>query len=165
MPQLLRGKISSNIQDLNDLHKEFWWIPDENMVRPTPKILEDKQQFSNYILYNWMSFKDFILDKIFGCPVDIEDGHIYVINQVQKSEWNFSRSIFPYDLPNNVNHYVLWNSKYEYYKDFDDITINTIIKETLDTMVNSDEFDFAWYKNPKPSIPELFHVQVFWVKL
>jgi hypothetical protein len=80
-------------------------------------------------------------------------------------EWNFSRSIFPYDLPNNVNHYVLWNSKYEYYKDFDDITINTIIKETLDTMVNSDNFDFAWYKNPKPSIPELFHVQVFWVKL
>ena len=46
---MIRNRISSDIQDLNELHTKYWWIPDETMIRPTPKILEDKQHFSNYI--------------------------------------------------------------------------------------------------------------------
>jgi hypothetical protein len=161
---MIRNRISSDIQDLNELHKKYWWIPDETMIRPTPKILEDKRHFSNYILHNWMSFRDFILDTHFKYPVDVEDGQLYILNKVEKSEWNFTRSIFPYNLSENVNHYVLWNSYYDYSADFDDLTINTIIKDTLESMLGTD-FDFAWYKNPKPSIPELYHVQVFWIRL
>lgn len=162
---MLRSKINSNIQDLNQLHNEYWWIPNENMIRPNPKILEDKQTLSEYILRNYMSFKDFILSSIFKCPVESEDGQLYVLDEVQKSEWNFSKSIFPYELPNGVNHYVLWNSKYDYFKDFEDSKINNMIKKTLEEIISSDDFDFAWYKNPKPSIPELYHVQVFWIRL
>jgi hypothetical protein len=162
---MLRCKISSDIQDLNELHKWYNWIPGENMIRPSPKVLEDKRQFSNYVLHNWMSFRDFILDTHFKYPVDIEDNHLYIRNEVKKSEWNFQKSLFPYDLPPDVNHYVLWNSLYDYFNDFDESVINTIIKDTLESMIGTDKFDFAWYKNPKPSIPELWHCQVFWVRL
>lgn len=162
---MICGRISSDKEELNKLHKKYWWIPDETMIRPTPKMLEDKLQFSNYILHNWMSFKDFILHTHFKYPVDSEDGHLYVKKLVEKLEWVFIHSMFSYKLPNGVHHYVLWNSMYDFFMDFDDSKINLIIKETLEEMLNTDAFDFAWYKNPKPSIPELYHIQVFWIKL
>ena len=128
-------------------------------------MLEEKRAFSTYILNNWMSFRDFILDTHFKFPIDIEDGHKFVSGSIKTSEWNFQQSLFPYSLPEGVRHYILWNSFHDYFKDFDDSRINNIIKETLEHMVGSDNFDFAWYKNPKPSIPELFHVQVFWIQM
>lgn len=161
---MIRSRISSDIQDLNELHKKFWWIPDENMIRPSEKVLEDKRVFSNYVLHNWMSFKDFILDTHFKYPVDIEDGQIYVLEDTKKIEWNFTKSVFPYDLAANVNHYVLWNSKYNYFHEFDESRINNILKDTLKGMLDTEDFDYAWYKNPKPSIPELWHIQVFWIR-
>jgi hypothetical protein len=161
---MIRSKISSEIQDLNDLHKIYFWIPNENMIRPNQKVLENKREFNNYVLHNWMSFKDFILDTHFHFPVDIEDGHLYVIDTTKKMEWHFTKSLFPYDLPENVNHYVLWNSFSDCFHVFDDSKINNIIKETLESMVGDDNFDFAWYINPKPSIPEIWHCQVFWIK-
>jgi hypothetical protein len=164
-PEMLRCQISSDIQDLNELHTYYNWIPDENMIRPSPIVLENKREASNYILHTWMSFRDFILDTHFKYPVDIEDGHIYVRDEVTKSEWNFSQSVFPYDVPANVNHYILWNSLYTYDANMDDDLINELIKETIENMIGSDEFDFAWYKNPKPSIPELWHCQVFWIRV
>jgi hypothetical protein len=163
MCNILRSKISSNIQDLNELHKKYYWIPDENMIRPTPKILEDKREFSNYVLHNWMSFKDFILDTHFKFPIDIEDGHIYVLDITNKNEWHFTKSLFPYNLPENVNHYVLWNSFSDCFHSFEDSIINNIIKHTIESMIDTDKFDFAWYIIPKPSIPELWHCQVFWI--
>jgi hypothetical protein len=161
---MIRSKISSNIQDLNNLHKTHSWIPDETMIRPTAAILENKRQFSQYVLANWMSFRDFILDTHFKYRIDIEDSHKYVVDEVKKSEWNFGKSLFPYDLPNGVNHYVLWNSLYDYFNEFCDTVINSIINDTLVSMLGTDQFDFAWYVNPKPSIPELWHCQVFWIK-
>jgi hypothetical protein len=161
---MLRCKISSDIQDLNELHKKHFWIPDETMIRPSQKVLEDKRHFSNYVLHNWMSFKDFILDTHFHFPVDIEDGHLYVLDTTKRQEWYFTKSLFPYDLPENVSHYVLWNSFSDCFAFFEDSKINIIIKETLESIVGSDNFDFAWYINPKPSIPELWHCQVFWIK-
>jgi hypothetical protein len=165
MLRMLCCQISSDIQDLNELHRQYNWIPDENMIRPTPAILEDKRAFSEYVLRNWTSFRDFILDTHFKYPVDSKDGHKYICDKVEKSEWTFQKSLFPYNLPPEVNHYILWNSLYDYFNDFDESVINTIIKDTLEITVGAGNFDFAWYKNPKPSIPELWHCQVFWVRV
>jgi hypothetical protein len=162
---MIRCKISSDIQDLNELHKKYFWIPDENMIRPSEKVLENKRHFSNYVLHNWMSFKDFILDTHFKFTMDIDDGHLYALKNTTKSEWHFVKSLFPYNLPDDVSHYVLWNSFYDCFHSFDDDKINSIIKETLESVVGTDRFDFAWYVNPKPSIPELWHCQVFWIHI
>ena len=112
-----------------------------------------------------MSFRDFILDTHFKYPTDVDDGHICINIPITKSEWNFQKSLFPYNLPDDVNHCVLWNSMYDYFYGFDDTVINNIITETLEHMLGTDKFDFAWYKNPKPSIPELWHCQVFWIRI
>lgn len=160
----IRSRISSELEALNALHILNSWIPNETMIRPNQKILKDKAHFSNYVLYYWMSFKDFILDTHFKYPVDIDDGQIYVIKKVEKSEWNFTQSLFPYDLPAGTHHYVLWNSFYDYTYEVEDDKINEIINETLNSMLGHDMYDFAWYKNPKPSIPELWHCQVFWIR-
>jgi len=165
MLHLLRNKINSNIQDLNELHKYYKWIPDENMIRPNSKVLEDKRIFSDYVLSKWASFKDFILDTHFKYPINIKDGYRCIHSEVKKSEWNFQKSLFPYDLLPEVNHYILWNCLYDYFNDFNESIINTIIKDTIESMLATDSFDFAWYKNPKPSIPDLWHCQVFWVRL
>lgn len=165
MLHLLRNKISSDIQDLNELHRNYKWIPDENMIRPNPKVLEDKHIFSDYVLRKWISFRDFILDTHFKYPINIKDGYRCIHSEVKKSEWNFQKSLFPYDLLPEVNHYILWNCLYDYFKDFNESIINTIIKDTIESMISTDKFDFGWYKNPKPSIPELWHCQVFWVRL
>lgn len=165
MLHLLRNKISSDIQDLNELHRIYKWIPDENMIRPSPKVLEDKSVFGEYVLRKWVSFRDFILDTHFKYSINIKDGYRYIHSEVKESEWNFQKSLFPYDLLPEVNHYILWNSLYDYFKDFNESIINSIIKDTIESMLGTDKFDFAWYKNPKPSIPELWHCQVFWVRL
>lgn len=159
---LLHCKISSDIQDLNRLHETYWWIPDESMIRPSQKNLENKSAFSEYVLANWMSFRDFILHTYFKYPVDVDDGHMYVLDR-PTVEWNFSESLFSYDLPSGVNHFILWNALYDYTKDIDDLTVNLLIEENLKKIAGSDAFDFVWYKNPKPSIPELWHCQVFWI--
>lgn len=161
---MLRCKISSDLQDLNELHHKYWWIPNESMIRPTEEIIKEKIHFNNYVLHYWMSLAYFILDTHFKYPVDIDDGQIYIPKKIEKSEWNFSKSLFPYNLPKNVNHYVLWNSYYDYFTNLDDVTINKIIKDYLENMLGS-EFDFVWYKNPKPSIPELWHCQVFFISV
>ena len=44
-----------------------------------------------------------------------------------------------------------------------DQTINEIISMNLLKITKSSDFDFVWYKNPKPSITNFFHVQVFWI--
>ena len=162
---MLRCQISSDIQDLNELNKWYNWIPDENMIRPNKKVLEDKHEFSKYVSTNWMSFRDFILGTHFKYPVDIKDGHLFIRDDITKSEWNFQKSLFPYNLLPDVNHYVLWNSLYDYCNEFDESVINAIIKDTLENMLGDADFDFAWYKNPKPSIPELWHCQVFWIRV
>jgi hypothetical protein len=165
MSLLLRCKISSDVQDLNELHKERWWIPNENMIRPCEKILEDKRKFSKNILESWVSFRDFILDKYFGYPTYIQNGLLVVDDSGKQEEWGLRTSLFPYNLPEGVHHYILWNSKYDYFCHFDELKINGIITDCLTNMLGCDNFDFAWYINPTPSIPELWHCQVFWIRL
>lgn len=49
---------------------------------------------------------------------------------------------------------------YTYTPSDDEITqdVNDAIRE----IVGNDNFKFVWYVNPKMTIPEVFHVQVFW---
>lgn len=160
---MLRRQISSSVEDLNQLHSLYYWIPNEETIRPSPDILREKLAFSEYVFQNYMSFKDFILATHFGYSFNVEDKLMYV-PQVLKAEWNFRKSLFPYNMLTSVNHYILWNSTYDINHSFDEQTINELLQDTLIAIVGSDRFDFAWYINPKPSIPDLWHCQVFWVR-
>jgi hypothetical protein len=139
---MIRGRISSLIEELNELSKIYNWIPNENTIRPSREDLEKKWETLHHIEQNWHSMKDYVYHNILNCT---------------EKEWVFSPSIFRYNLPADANHWVLWNTRTDINAMIEDETINAVLCGLLDQTT-----DFAWYKNPKPSVPEYFHVQVFW---
>ena len=48
------------------------------------------------------------------------------------------------------------------YNDISDIEITSDILDSLKNILKHDNFEFVWYENPKMSVPEVYHVQVFW---
>ena len=151
---LLRSKISSNIYDLNELNKIYNWLPNEHNIRPDSITLEQKRESCKEILLTYGSFESFILETIFK-PTNLK--------------WVFTPATFRYNLPHNSNHFILWNSDKNLMFEYDDEIINQKIKEELNKLFlnfeNKYTYDFAWYKNPKPTAFEYYHVQVFWVKI
>lgn len=148
---MFKCKVSSNIEELNKLNKIHNWIPNEFSIRPNIEILEYKQKFYNEILLIWPSFNEYIFHEIFKSNLN--------------NKWVFTQSLMRYNLPLYCNHYILWNIEQKISFDYDEEIITNQIKEELNKLCNSTNYDFIWYKNPKPTVLEYYHVQVFWIKL
>jgi hypothetical protein len=163
---MIQDEISSDINILNHLNKMYPWIPNENTIRPTQTDLVKKYFLNNTIQIEWRSMKDYILHTVFKKQF-ISDEHSkkFVPPNEHNVEWVFEPSMFRYNLIPEARHYILWNNKYDFSKDFNSFQINELIKIALHDRLSHDNFDFAWYKNPKPTIPEFYHIQVFWVDL
>jgi hypothetical protein len=142
---MLRSKISSDPAILEVLSARRPWIPNAQTMRPTPEDLAKKMAWM--ALQPPYQLKQYLLDTLFKGDV-----------------WAFSPAMFRYNTTGE--HYILWNSEEDYFYEYDDDIIDTMIKELLTHIVgNSSTFDYAWYKNPKPSVPELYHVHVFWTTI
>jgi hypothetical protein len=159
---MIRNRISCNKDDLTNLNEQYLWIPNSDTIRPTQEDLHNKLFLIEEVNKNWLSIKDYVECQFFKKPY-IEKNGIKFNKDKDFEEWIFDSSKFRYNLIPESNHYVLWNTKYTFNKDFDDALINKQIETFLQVQLNHNNFDFAWYKNPKPSIPEYFHVQVFWI--
>jgi len=92
----------------------------------------------------------------------------------------FKPNRYPYQLPvrqlpegyhefqRQTQHWILW---YHHYPDEplvnpSDVVIDHDIRCELTALVtlhNFEAFDFIWYRNPGMSVPDMFHVQVFWI--
>ncbi len=132
------------------------------MIRPTPEIFWKKQMVCDQISSIWLHFRDYILATHFDYPIRVNElSRAYISADIVKEEWAFVPCSFPYNIPNDSHHYVLWNSKVCCEHSFEDDEINEQIRKGI-TNLGYAGFDFAWYVNPKPSIPELWHCQVFW---
>jgi hypothetical protein len=139
---MLRGKIDSNPVILDVISQDHPWIPNTITMRPTPADLAKKQAWQPpYELHSYL------LDTLF-----------------MGRQWAFVPALFRYNTTGN--HYILWNSEQSYFYDYDDEHINTHINNFIkQTVGNTADYEFVWYKNPKPSVPELYHVHVFWIAL
>lgn len=130
----------------------------------------------------WKTFTDFVLFRVFGRPLSVEDNKFYVKDHSFPPGYKlFNRNDFPYNIPEG-NHWIMWYGTHEQPVSDDQITAD--IDESIASIVHAtesynhrigrnhtrddvgndlhDEYDFAWYCNPKFSVPEFFHVQVFW---
>jgi hypothetical protein len=145
---MLRGQISHEIDDLNILNKHYFWIPNEFMIRPAPDVLIKKFEFNHLLNEKKINIKDFIVNDLF---------------QNTKEEWLFIESLFRYNIDKRANHYVLWNTMVDFSCEFDSEIMSLIIEDEIKKIVGHNNFDFAWYKNPKPNVPEYYHLQVFWI--
>lgn len=142
---MIRGRISSSIDDLNILNCQYNWIPNEYTIRPTQEDLEYKWALMDSIRRKWPSMKEYVWKEIL---------------KESKEKWVFEPSIFRYGIPKEANHWILWNTTVDFNAEISDEEINLILEKALGPSV-----DFAWYKNPKPSVPDYFHIQVFWIPL
>jgi hypothetical protein len=141
-------KISSNVNKLNELNKLHEWIPNENTIRPFNDDL--KNEYVNNLIANYGDLKKGTLIDIFG---------ISNFDNIQPLKL-FKENKFRYNT--NGNHYVMWYLGYDENLLSDDI-ISMDIYVNLLKLVGNNNFNFAWYKNPKMTIPDIFHVQVFWI--
>lgn len=146
---MIRGRISSSLEDLNRLSAIYDWIPNEETIRPTAADLAAKRAAMDHISRTWPTVKAFIEYSVFSNDT--------------VSEWFFKPSTFRYNLPNCANHYVLWSSQKNYYHSYADEEINNQINMQLKNLLQHNNYDFAWYKNPKPTVIDFWHVQVFWI--
>lgn len=139
---MLKGKISSDITSLNELSKLYPWIPNETSIRPSPEVMIKKCMVNQHIQRDWPSLKAYIEQTIFQ----------------NKTGWIFEECMFPYSVKGK--HYILWNTNFPFtieptlIQDFDEEVINEVLKGYI-------KGDFVWYKNPKPTVLEFYHVQVF----
>ena len=69
---------------------------------------------------------------------------------------------FPYKLHENTYHYVMWYRKNKSILGEEQITND--IKNYLNNLVTDKKYKFVWYENPKMTINDIYHVQVFWIK-
>jgi hypothetical protein len=160
-----RCAISPLLSDLESLHQICHWIPGANSIRPTEQILMIKNNKRDEISRYYKSNKDYILATVFLKPAIIDrDGKFHITDSNVRNQIKFLPNEFPYDV--SGNHWVLWyGHNFEDNILLPDEVITADITQALQDLLNHNDFDFAWYINPKMTIPEFFHVQIFWIDL
>lgn len=163
--QRLARKISSEYEDLDVLHDQYKFVPNRDGVRPSPEAKIAKAEKLEELSRNWKDFTDFIYVSVFELPaVDLPDGKKTVANRhkdrLDKKMFVFQKQMFPY-LIHEGHHWVMWYATKEQEKSDEEVTAD--VNNELKKLTNSDDgFEFGWYINPKMTVPEFFHVQVFW---
>lgn len=92
----------------------------------------------------------------------------------------FMANRYPYQVPEashreqahpwqkKAQHWVLWyfHFPWEPLNDPGDSQIDKDVRRSLQVQLKTENFksaDYIWYRNPGISVPEVFHVQVFWI--
>jgi hypothetical protein len=186
---MIREKISSNIDVMQELHVKYGWIPGRENIRPHTETIEKKTNYIENMLKRYETIQDMFLHSVFGLKTEtkgdwlqskmfVSQQEIDVARQKaltngKKHEFRFIPNRFPYQLPVGTNHYVIWflldgNEKIDAasHSNLSDNEINACIEQAIGQLLgaNNTRFSFVWYPNPKPTIVSdvLHHVQVFW---
>ena len=155
----LNCEISCNLDILDKYHENYKWIPSSSSVRPDDNIIREKQEYLENIEIFYTSIKDFILVEIMDNRMELtNDGKIEVKEVIRNKK--FIKNKFPYNI-SGTNHYIMW---YYGMETLCSSQITNDIYQNIFDIVNNEKFNFVWYENPKMNLPEIYHVQVFWIK-
>ena len=153
------GHISSELDDLDFLHNQYKWIPNRNQIRPSKNALYDKNRTLDWIKYEWQSMGDFIRANVFNLPWNIHERGKKIVRE--HPTWIvFQPSRWPYQLDVG-EHYILWYPTKE--RLVSNYQIDLDIQNSIHKL-HFGPYDYAWYINPKISINDYFHVQVFLIR-
>ena len=152
-------RISSCLETLIKYNKKYNWVPGPENIRPNKETIKAKKELFNSICEFYMDITDYIYSEIFKYPVIFINGKLKAVYQDTK-EFKFIKNKFRYNLPKNVKHYILWYS----YNNIDDQKINNDINNSIYKILNHNNYKYVWYENPKMNIPNIYHLQVFWIE-
>ena len=162
------SRIPSDLESLSKLTVQYGgWIPGPSGIRPTPEMMEKKKKLVHQIQTGWSSVRDYLLHLVFEREIATNYiGQKYVVNLDAPHDllsFKFIPNDFPYQFTDPAaQHWVLWY--FPTYRDprLTDELINEHIQQALHEICGHGRAVWAWYENPKMSVPDLYHVQVFW---
>lgn len=175
--QLLRHKISSNVDYLDQLYHTVHWTPCRDSIRPTADIIDKKKYFVTNMLQMYHDRDDYVLHKLLGCTPELynpSDGpySAMCVRQIDRPAGRrrhcFIPNMFRYQVPPTTNHYVLWCALDTDESVVQDNEIDSIITAELRSRCQPN-YEYIWYENPKPTMladatqRHVYHVQVFWI--
>lgn len=164
----LNCRVSPDIDKLTQYNKEYSWIPGIDNIRPSEFILENKKKYFEYIDKWYESMFDYIMINIFELKSTLNNfGKLKILDIKEgknKAKLRFIKNEFYYNLPEQTNHYVIWyyNTDNSY---ISDDRIRDDINKELVKIVKNKNYKFIYYENPKKSIPNIYHLHVFWILL
>lgn len=162
---MYRGKISSDLEEMQKLQQMFKWMPGKDSIRPDAETLARKQKFNEMVKSCYFSEADYLYETVFRIPAerDAADGLKRVDRElVTKQKRVFDRNQFGYALPDETRHFIMWYTFGP--PELNDEHINEHIVQDISSRVGHDRFEFAWYENPKMTVPDIYHVQVRQIK-
>lgn len=160
----LNMRIHPNYEVLNAYNELYSWIPNGNQIRPTGMNILMKERLIDKINKEYISTRDYILIEIFNYKFNKNKENKYkVINDNNIKLYKFQVCLFKYGINPKTFHYQMWYTCDK--SELIDKEINKDIYNSIYNIIKSDKFKFVWYENPKMSIEDIYHVQVFWIKL
>jgi len=157
----INTEINSSLDSLNEYNKIYPWIPNEHQIRPTELIIKFKKILFDKIFNEYKSSRDYILINLFNYKIKRENEKLVAIESLE-SFHKFDVCRFRYQIDSSAFHYIMW-----YTCPKETLTIQKItndIKSEIYNIIKSDNFKFVYYENPKMTISDIYHVQVFWMK-
>ena len=154
-------KISGDINILNKYNKIYDWIPNDKQIRPSDMNIFMKDMLLNKIKLEYNSTRDYMLINLF-------DFNGYLVNGKYKSEekniklHKFEVCRFKYKLNKNTFHYILWYNCNK--EELSENEINKDIKKGIYNLFKNEDYEYVWYENPKMSINDIYHLQIFFIK-
>ena len=164
MNGFLNCRVSSDVEELEKLRVLHPWLPGREHVRPPPEQKQRKLEYFSHIRDRYVSEADYALQTVFGfAPEDdpVTGKLKVVVDPKMARTRRFDRNLFPYALPEGSKHWTMW-----YMPDQpSDEEVSRDIAHDIGLRTGGSKFEFAWYPNPKMTIPTVPHVQVFWHRL
>ena len=155
----MQGRVPSNFDELDVLSEVYEFLPNSTTCRPSPEQISLKQNTLTVLEKEWVTVYDYICAVVFGCQTWYTvDGRRQSTRSITGLK-RFQPSLFPYQIRSGY-HYVMWYGSSDKPSE-QSITqdISNSIKEIIGPEA---PFSFGWYENPKMSVPEVCHYQVFW---
>ena len=151
-------KISSDRNDLDELNVYNNWIPSSFNTRRSEDLQKQYEIQLKYINEWYFTFRDYILCEIFDFDCEItKEGKLTPVYPEDSfySKYKLVYNKFPYILPKNTKHYVMWYLE----KETDENIINeNILTEIISKNISTKKV--VWYENPKIH-GDIYHLQVF----
>eukprot|EP00727_Mastigamoeba_balamuthi_P006700 m51a1_g2650 hypothetical protein (176) ;mRNA; r:622415-622942 len=171
---MINTRVSAEPRDLQALHELYAWVPGAESIRPSPDTRASKEQYMHNVRQHYASESDYALQTVFGiAPDTAPDGRLYVASRESLPALRrFDRNMFPYCVPAGTRHWTLWYTRRPDSgadggggEEALSRAVTRDIAEELALRFGEGACEFVWYENPKMTIPDLYHVQVFWHRI